>query len=200
MFTQVKAVRDASSQKQIKQWRVDTNSLTETIPWTGHSQVLARELEEMQAFFPLFIATVAKRNSIIKCRRCGDLIVWKDGLECIGCGELYSPPANPQLAFIGQIPSIIGEFDDRGRLVEGKCRPVLEKIIGRLNSGSARDRLIFEKYIRVTNEGEYYFTPTVKCFYPYNWPRQAPVVKLEKEYFQVLDIPRQHTFPGRRRR
>ncbi|MFH1211128.1 MAG: hypothetical protein V1645_04410 [archaeon] len=152
----------------------------------------------MEEHFPYFISTIASGESVFYCPDCGNLIVWNRGLECVQCRTLFNPPSRPELSFIGQIPSIVGEVDNTGRVIADKSRPFFKKVYDRLRSSG--DDHVLRRYICSTepagsDSNKFYFTPVVKCFYPSNWPRSAPVIVLEPEYFQVLRIKTEHVFP-----
>lgn len=176
-------------------WEVNSDFMGRVISWAKEKKVLKKELEEMEEFFPLFLATIAENNAVINCPECGDLIVWKDELECVACGQLFNSPRSPQLVFLGQIPSIIGETNEDGEPIPGKCRPVFRKILQKIDSASGREKKMYERYVAKLSDGKYYFVPHVKCLYLDNWNRSAPLIVLEKEYFQIIDLRPDHVFP-----
>lgn len=195
MIQQKIILRPGQKQPVQTTWEIGENFLRQTVPWAKDKKLLAKELEEMEEYFPFFLATVAEGNSIVNCPKCGDLIVWKDELECAACGQLFNPPMHPQLVLLGQIPSIIGEIDEDGKPIPGKCRPILKRILEKMASVVGRDKEVYGKYIAQLSDGKCYFIPQVRCFYPDNWSRSAPLIVLEREYFRVIDLQPDHVFP-----
>jgi len=176
-----------------KSWEVDLDGIGQAIHWAHEDQeLLEREVLEMEEHFPNFIATIAAGTNNIPCPRCGEILVWDDGIRCVSCRKAYIPRGASRLCFIGQIPTIIGEVDSRRRFVQGKCRPFFKRIFNQIEE--------FPRYffsIGPDAEGftSYYFAPVVYGVYPDNWNKDVPVIILENEYFQILGIRTEHVFP-----
>ncbi len=197
MPTQRKLVKKASGGAEFKAWEMDMEAIRYAVSWANANPfLLEQEVREMEKHFPFFIATVAKGRSIIYCSGCGELLVWQNSITCINCEKYFRVSArSAQLAYIGQIPSVIGEVDEKGDFEEGKCRPFFRKIFLRLTSLPEN----LQRYISETENGQggkkYFFTPPIKAVFSEGWPRGAPDVVLESEYFQLLGIPLAHAFP-----
>lgn len=201
----------AQQQKQIKmpsgeiatvRWEVDISYIEQVFTWgkgkCRYDLTLAKkEIFEMEDHFPYFIATIAREKKIIYCPNCGDLIVWRNGLQCVACDTLFDPPANPQLAFVGQVFSKLGDELEGGSLTKDLSRPILFRIMERMvraeQNGEGME--IFNAYIKKQGMS-YYFIPKVQCFLPNNWNKNEPVIVLESDYFSVLELQPDHVFPG----
>lgn len=183
-----------------KRWVVDTSAICQIIPWAQRNiHLLQRELQEMDEYFPYFFLTLASSDDLfagqIFCRRCGDLISFNQGIRCVACNITYSGFADPLLGYIGQIPSLAGtithgNLGERGARVHG--RPILHRIQARLIDGRSsanRDRIL--KYFLTIGPAngtrQVFLAPQVLSFFPDNWPRDAPIILVHRDYFdQVL--------------
>lgn len=194
-MTQEKMVCTAGQNERIH-WEIDTKAIRDCVPWAkSNRRRLEREVQEMDDCFPYFVATLARNSKLELCSNCRDILVWRDGLECLSCDSCYNAPRDAQLAFRGQIPSIIGKVDERGKPIRDQCRPIFRKLIRELEEGRGSNAL--GRYLNTTGNGDYYFTPLVTCYLPSNWPKHAPKIILEKEYFEILGLKADHVFPDR---
>ena len=189
----------AGSGTEVKSWEVDIDVMTHAIRWVQeHPDLAQQEVEEMELHFPMFIATIASGNKAISCSRCGEILVWNDGIRCVACNKPFVPRMASQLCCIGQIPSIIGEVNTNGQFIRGKCRPFFRRIYPRIRKLPANERRYFFSVGPGGEAGEniiFYFSPVVYGIYPDNWNRDMPTILLEDEYFRLLGIPTEHVFP-----
>lgn len=200
MATEQKKVEMPSGETKVVRWEVDIPYIEQIIPWAKGrcsiaSTLAEREICEMEEHFPFFIATIAKKGQIIYCPNCGDLIVWRNGLQCVACDTLFDPPSSPELAFTGQVFVKLGEVDENGRVIKNLSRPILFRILERMHEATGGELEVFNSYVK-TQGSRFYFVPKVQCFLPSNWNKEEPTIVLESDYFTVLNLRPDHVFSG----
>jgi len=185
------------SEQGMIEWEINENEIKKNVSWAlEKSKLLHTELEEMNQYFPYFYLTLGPQTDFLHrhtCPNCGNLISFlPKGISCIYCQTTFSPYNDSLLAFIGQIPSLIGYVEDDDlestKVIEGS-RPFLYAVCKNLKDANPGEKKNILRYLLVApGEGcvKVYFTPTVFALYPSNWPRSCPIIMVEEAYFKVL--------------
>lgn len=118
-----------------RRWRVDLAAAHRLGRWSGNTtRRLTREVTEMAEHFPRWILTVSRDRDRrrVTCRGCGGMLVFDDGLRCVGCGAAVAPRQLPRvsLAWFGLLPPI--GLDGLRRLgAELTARPPAQHLVGK---------------------------------------------------------------------
>lgn len=175
-------------------WTINEELIKEHIPWAKRSpKNLLNEINEMHEKFAFFYLVLSPENpgkeKDLLCPNCQNIIVFARDLICINCQTLFNPFRNPKLAFIGQLPSLLG-IAKNGNLGEKKAqisgRPFLKRIHQRILKGEFNLRKYFSSKKNRQGNFDIYFCPVIFCFYPNNWPKSEPIICMERNYFSLL--------------
>jgi len=158
-----------------RRWSVDLARAGRIPPWHDQAGRLRAEVAEMARHFPRWILTVSVGRDLVRCPRCGGMLVFDRGLRCVLCEG--SPgtrtlPGAVQLAWFGLMPpvGIDGLTAIRDRLI---ARPPRQHVVGH------RDEI-----------GHYLLVPLV-ALYPQGFPEVPVRVAHLPGFFTIPGVPRE---------
>ncbi len=179
--------------KQVS-WEINENIIHETIAWSRKNpEILKKEITEMHKNFPYFYLVLSPENPSCQkdllCPRCGNIIVFANDIVCVNCLTLFNAHRSSKLAYIGQLPSLVG-FAKDANLGEKKAivsgRPFLKRVHREIRKGKPQLKRWFATKKNINGDYQIYFSPVILCLYPNNWPRSEPAICMEEDYFSLL--------------
>ena len=180
---------------RIHSWSVDLESMARSAGWAERRpDLLADEMKEINQAFPTLIATLGTRldggrcwveaHEPELCRRCGELVVFDQGVRCVRCQQPAEIPDEAAVGVMGRIPAPIS-----GRPFEA----ALDRRLAALRAaGDPRASLFEDSIIEV--DGQRYLAPRFTLWFSQSWPHADPPVMVWSEYFDILDIPPDHVY------
>lgn len=202
-------VVDSGGEPRTVEWALDVEAIKGFCRWAATDPPrLRREVDEMMSEergFSGFIfaagldvsGSLADRRISVpaRCAKCGEVIVFRDGLRCVGCGR--NPERLPEqglLACVGRIACDVGVLDAQGRQASGG--PFLGRAMERMRGMDADEKARWQSTFFTTSGGHAWFSPAVYAFFTSNWPHTKPHVIVHRSYFEILDIQIDHVYPS----